>query len=79
MAPAVAALVRDGGVEIGWLNYFGAFADIELNGVPGLADLARMPDGAPPPAMRGALPAGMARRARRPSRTCRSTWHPTAQ
>ncbi len=49
----LATRVRDGGVEIGWLNYFGAFADIELNGVPGLADLARAPDGSPPPEMRG--------------------------
>ena len=49
----LATRVREGGAELGWLNYFGAFADIELNGVPSLEDLARTPDGAPPPQMVG--------------------------
>jgi len=49
----LATRVRAGGAEIGWVNYFGAFADIELNGAPSLEDLARTPDGAPGPQMVG--------------------------
>jgi len=50
----LATKVRDGGVEIGWLNYYGAAADIELNGAPSLEDLARAEaKGEPLPAMVG--------------------------
>ena len=48
---ALATAVRDGGVEIGWLHYFGAAADVELNGAPSLADLARAEAGDPLPPM----------------------------
>ena len=48
---ALATAVRDGGVEIGWLHYYGAAADVELNGVPSLADLARAEAGDPLPPM----------------------------
>lgn len=48
---AFAESVRDGGVEIGWLNYFAAAADIEINGVPSLEDLARAARGDVAPAM----------------------------
>ena len=43
--------VRDGGVDHGWLCYYGAAADIELNGVPSLEDLARAAKGDTLPAM----------------------------
>ena len=49
----LATAVREGGAEIGWLNYYGAAADIELNGVPNLEDLARAEKGEPLPAMAG--------------------------
>ncbi|MFN7179773.1 trypsin-like peptidase domain-containing protein [Hyphomonas sp.] len=50
----LATAVREGGAEIGWLNYYGAAADIELNGAPSLEDLARAESaGEPLPAMAG--------------------------
>jgi hypothetical protein len=49
----LATSVREGGAEIGWLNYYGAAADIELNGVPSLEDLARAEKGEPLPPMAG--------------------------
>lgn len=47
----LATAVRAGGVEHGWLSYFGAAADIELNGVPSLEALARAAKGDAPPPM----------------------------
>lgn len=50
----LATAVRDGGAQIGWLNYYGAAADIELNGAPSLEDLARAEGaGEPLPPMAG--------------------------
>ncbi|WP_396273676.1 trypsin-like peptidase domain-containing protein [Hyphomonas sp.] len=48
---SLATAVRDGGVQIGWLHYFGASADVEMNGAPSLADLARAEQGDPLPPM----------------------------
>lgn len=46
----LAMQVREGGVEIGWLNYYAAAAEFELNGAPSLEDLARAEAaGEPPP------------------------------
>lgn len=53
---ALGEQLRAGGVDIGWINYYTAAADIELNGAPGLEALAQAkaqtdeadPDGAMP-------------------------------
>ncbi|MEQ9507049.1 MAG: serine protease [Hyphomonas sp.] len=49
----LATRVHEGGVDIGWLNYFGAAADIELNGAPSLEELALAEKGGQVPAMVG--------------------------
>lgn len=49
----LATKVREGGVEHGWLSYFGAAADIELHGTPGLEQLANASEETPLPLMVG--------------------------
>lgn len=49
----LATRVRDGGVDHGWLNYYGAAADIELNGTASLKQLAMASEELPLPPMVG--------------------------